>query len=95
MYMDELRLWRTCRNGVSSGSMMVVSAPTRPRLLLIAEKLPRADSNARAYVQRAIDALKDGLARAPANPYAWARLAYAEALSQGWTRWPCPRFGLL
>ena len=47
--------------------------------------MPRADSNARVYVQRAIDALKDGLARAPANPYAWARLAYAEALSQGWT----------
>jgi hypothetical protein len=53
--------------------------------LLLAEKLPRADSNASVYLQRAIDALKAGLARAPGNPYGWARLAYAEALSQGWS----------
>ena len=53
--------------------------------LLLAEKLPRGDPNAGAYLQRAIDALKAGLARAPANPYAWARLAYAEALAQGWS----------
>src|SRR5512132_3207723 len=53
--------------------------------LLLAEKLPRTDPNANAYLQRAIDALAAGLARAPANPYAWARLAYAEALSQGWS----------
>jgi hypothetical protein len=54
--------------------------------LLLAEKLPRTDPNANAYLQRAIDALATGLARAPANPYAWARLAYAEALAKGWTR---------
>ena len=53
--------------------------------LLLAEKLPRTDPNANAYLQRAIDALAAGLARAPANPYAWARLAYAEALSKGWS----------
>src|SRR6266511_422155 len=43
--------------------------------LLLAEKLPRTDPNVNAYLQRAIDALAAGLARAPANPYAWARLA--------------------
>jgi len=53
--------------------------------LLLAEKLPRTDPNVNAYLQRAIDALAAGLARAPANPYAWARLAYAEALSKGWS----------
>jgi hypothetical protein len=53
--------------------------------LLLAEKLPRADSNTSVYLQRAIDALKAGLARAPGNPYGWARLAYAEALSQSWS----------
>jgi hypothetical protein len=51
--------------------------------LLLAEKSPRDDAS--VYLQRATDALKAGLARAPANPYAWARLAYAEALSQGWS----------
>jgi hypothetical protein len=53
--------------------------------LLIAEKLPRTDPNVNAYLQRAIDALAAGLGRAPANPYAWARLAYAEALVRGWS----------
>jgi hypothetical protein len=54
--------------------------------LLLAEKLPRGDPNAGAYLQQAIEALEAGLARAPANPYAWARLTYAEALAKGWSR---------
>jgi hypothetical protein len=53
--------------------------------LLLGERLPRTDPNANAYLQRAIDALTAGLARAPADPVAWARLAYAQALSKGWS----------
>jgi hypothetical protein len=53
--------------------------------LLLAEKLPRDDSQAAQALQLAIEALRAGLARAPANPYAWARLAYAEALAGGWS----------
>jgi hypothetical protein len=53
--------------------------------LLLAEKLPRDDPEAGRALQAAIAALQAGLARAPANPYAWARLAYAEALARGWS----------
>lgn len=53
--------------------------------LLITERLRRDDPNYEASLQRAVDALRTGLARAPANAYAWARLAYAEALARGWS----------
>lgn len=53
--------------------------------LLLAEKLPPNSPDSTAMLHRAIEALRDGLSRAPANPYAWARLAYAEALANGWT----------
>jgi hypothetical protein len=53
--------------------------------LLLAEKLPRNSPESAEALRRAIEALRDGLARAPANPYAWARLAYAEALAEGWS----------
>lgn len=53
--------------------------------LLLAEKLPRNSPEAADALRLAIEALRDGLGRAPANPYAWARLAYAEALAEGWT----------
>jgi hypothetical protein len=53
--------------------------------LLIAERLPGDDPNVRGRLQNAVDALRQGLAAAPGNPYAWARLAYAEARQQGWT----------
>jgi hypothetical protein len=53
--------------------------------LLLAEKLPPDSPEASEALQRAIEALRGGLSRAPANPYAWSRLAYAEALAQGWT----------
>ena len=54
--------------------------------LLLAEMLPHDDPQADRYLTQAVDALKSGLARAPANPYAWARLAYAEALAaEGWS----------
>lgn len=53
--------------------------------LLIAERLPADDQGAPARFASATTALKDGLGMAPGNPYAWARLAYAEARQQGWT----------
>jgi hypothetical protein len=84
VYIDELK---TLANAQESGQFWLNDGRHRTDLglayLLLAEKLPRGDMNASAYLQR--EALKAGLARAPANPYAWARLAYAEALSQGWS----------
>lgn len=53
--------------------------------LLLSENLPRDDPAAGAALQRAIAALEEGVARAPANPYAWSRLAYARALAEGWS----------
>jgi hypothetical protein len=53
--------------------------------LLIAERLPADDAGVAARFGNATSALRDGLALAPGNPYAWARLAYAEARQQGWT----------
>jgi hypothetical protein len=53
--------------------------------LLIAEGLPANDPSAATALQKATQSIKQGLALAPANPYAWARLAYAEALTAGWS----------
>ena len=53
--------------------------------LLIAERLPADDPAVPTHFTNATNALKQGLALAPGNPYAWARLAYAEARQQGWT----------
>jgi hypothetical protein len=53
--------------------------------LLLSENLPRGDAAAGAALQQAIAALEEGVARAPANPYAWSRLAYARALAEGWS----------
>ena len=83
---DELKMLADAQR---SGQLWLADGRLRTDLglayLLLAEKLPRGDTNAGAYLQRAIEALKAGLARAPANPYAWARLAYAEALAHGWS----------
>jgi len=54
-------------------------------LLLSETQAQDAPDEAAAAMQKAAVALRDGLARAPANPYAWSRLAYAEALIEGWT----------
>lgn len=53
--------------------------------LLIAERLTSDDPAVPTHFTNATNALKQGLALAPGNPYAWARLAYAEARQQGWT----------
>jgi hypothetical protein len=83
---DELR---TLADAQETGRFWLADGRLRTDLglayLLLAEKLPRGDANASAYLQQAIETLKEGLARAPANPYAWARLAYAEALEKGWS----------
>lgn len=83
---DELK---TLADAQETGQFWLADGRLRTDLglayLLLAEKLPRGDVNAGAYLQRAIELLKAGLARAPANPYAWARLAYAEALAHGWS----------
>jgi tetratricopeptide (TPR) repeat protein len=52
--------------------------------LLVAEGLPADNPEARKQLESAIQALRQGLALAPGNPYAWARLAYAEARLHGW-----------
>jgi hypothetical protein len=51
--------------------------------LLIAERLDAPQRRER--IEQAIASLKDGLALAPANPYAWTRLAYAAFQLDGWT----------
>jgi hypothetical protein len=53
--------------------------------LLLSESLPHGDAASTAALQQAIVALEEGVARAPANPYAWSRLAYARALAEGWS----------
>jgi hypothetical protein len=53
--------------------------------LLLSENKPRGDPAARAALTQAITALEEGVARAPASPYAWSRLAYARALAEGWS----------
>lgn len=53
--------------------------------LLIAERLPEGDPRSRARFDDARRALVEGLSAAPANPFAWSRLAYAHAVLDGWT----------
>ncbi len=53
--------------------------------LLLSESVPKGDPQAAQALQQAIVALEEGVARAPANPYAWSRLAYARAMAEGWT----------
>ena len=53
--------------------------------LLMADQRPRDDSQWQANMDEAIKSLREGLALAPANPYAWTRLAYAETQLNGWS----------
>ncbi len=53
--------------------------------LLLSESAPKGDPEAARALQQAIVALEEGVARAPANPYAWSRLAYARAMAEGWS----------
>jgi len=53
--------------------------------LLIAERLEEDDPEKRQQIEEAIASLKSGLALAPANPYAWTRLAYASFQVDGWS----------
>jgi hypothetical protein len=53
--------------------------------LLMAERLDESDPEKRQRIEEAIASLKAGLALAPANPYAWTRLAYASFQADGWT----------
>lgn len=53
--------------------------------LLIAERLGENSPEKSEQIEKAIASLKDGLALAPANPYAWTRLAYASFQLHGWT----------
>lgn len=53
--------------------------------LLIAERLPRDDPRSDQHLEAAKQALIEGLSMAPANPFAWSRLAYAEAMLSGWS----------
>lgn len=53
--------------------------------LLVAERLPRDDSRSGQQFDSAKQALIEGLSLAPANPFAWSRLAYAEAIVSGWS----------
>ncbi len=53
--------------------------------LLIAERLAEDDPERRRQIEKAVASLNSGLALAPANPYAWTRLAYAAFQLDGWT----------
>lgn len=53
--------------------------------LLIAERPGDDDPAKRRRIEEAISSLKSGLALAPANPYAWTRLAYASFQADGWS----------
>ncbi len=53
--------------------------------LLVAERLPGDDPRAKERFGAARQALVEGLSAAPANPFAWSRLAYAQAVLDGWT----------
>jgi len=48
--------------------------------LLLAEKHDRKDPRRQKFINAAINSLKEGLSKGPANPFAWTRLAYALAL---------------
>lgn len=54
--------------------------------LLMADQRSGEDGQWRQYLDRAIESLRAGLALAPANPYAWTRLAYAETQVTGWSQ---------
>ena len=51
--------------------------------ILLAEKYGQNDSRRIEAIGKAIKSLKVGLSKAPANPFAWTRLAYALALKDG------------
>lgn len=53
--------------------------------LLLAERLGDADPRSQQRFSLARQALFEGLSVAPANPFAWSRLAYAEAVISGWS----------
>jgi hypothetical protein len=53
--------------------------------LLKADQRPHDDVQWRQDMGKAITSLREGLALAPANPYAWTRLAYAETQLNGWS----------
>ena len=53
--------------------------------LLLAERLGDADPRSQQSFAAAQRALIEGLSVAPANPFAWSRLAYAEAVLSGWS----------
>ncbi len=53
--------------------------------LLLAERLGGADPSSQQLFAGARQALREGLSVAPANPFAWSRLAYAEAVLSGWS----------
>ena len=51
--------------------------------LLMAEKKDAGDPERLRLINDAIVSLKSGLAEAPASPFAWTRLAYAETMKAG------------
>lgn len=53
--------------------------------LLLAERLGDKDPRSGPRFSAARQALIEGLSVAPANPFAWSRLAYAEAVLSGWS----------
>ncbi len=51
--------------------------------MLMAEKKSPGDDERTRLIDDAIESLKSGLAVAPASPFAWTRLAYAEVVAAG------------
>lgn len=77
-----MRATERARAWVDSGSY---AAHLGMAQLLAADRLATTDPGARAALTAAVAVLRDGLTKAPGDPYAWVRLAYAEARLNGWT----------
>ncbi len=75
------RRWSIARQFSSSGRIAAELAATK---LAEADRLTRgAQSKRQGLVEEAAALLEAGLAAAPANSFAWARLAYARSLKDG------------
>jgi len=81
---------RALADSLASGRWWLASGRLRTDLglayLLLAEDRSGDAAASREYREQAVAALREGVAYGPANPYAWARLAYAEATSGTWSQ---------
>ena len=73
--------WSLARQFSASGRIATDLAAAR---LAQSERLPKgSEAERRRLVEESVDLLEEGLAKTPANSFAWARLAYALSLRDG------------